>query len=113
MSTAAGPRAGGDGLDDIAKEGGDVLGRLTAPAQEAFRKEINTLITSFRRLSVQVNELSPERSAALDAQRVYVPVLRGLRPLSSDVDVYTERTQRDYFPEGESSQKQTAQHEQI
>lgn len=44
-------------------------------------------------------KLATLKSPEYPTKRIYIPVLRGLRPFKGETDVYKERTQRDYFSE--------------
>lgn len=54
-------------------------------------------------VSEGASELSRKVTEITSSKRYYVPILRGMRPLSDKVDVFLERTKKDYFADGELS----------
>lgn len=49
------------------------------------------------RILQELNEALKELPAKWEFRRIYIPVLRGLRPLSADADVFHQRTLKDYY----------------
>ncbi|MCU8007198.1 AAA family ATPase [Shewanella sp. SM87] len=60
--------------------------------------DLDTFTEQFLDKYLKIENLKFFESINFDEfDKIYIPLLRGLRPLSQDIDLYLERTQKDYF----------------
>jgi hypothetical protein len=73
-------------------------------ASDFNKANLRTAIREKSTEAVQVLEQVPIYSELNTPKRVYIPVLRGLRPVDEQhTDLYAQRTYSDYFPDNTKS----------
>lgn len=74
-------------------------------AFHSLRRLIRSAAGMEQGLPVAIAEFSSDFASVLSPKRHYVPILRGMRPLDGAVDLYLERTVKDYFSERKGGDK--------
>ncbi|MEQ8765808.1 MAG: AAA family ATPase [Planctomycetota bacterium] len=85
-------------LDELRRQQEMVANRTHGNPDERMAQEIRSLCKDALSHVARIPDLSDSAPT-----RVYIPTLRGLRPVNGSVDAYVQRTRDDYFKDGPDS----------